>query len=125
MKWVLLVPVSLFPEELTAGMVGYITASLKNVEGTRVGDTVTDAENPCKEALPGYKKVMPMVYCGLYPADGAKYQDLRDALEKIAAKRCFPCSLRQKLRLPLIWLPLWIFRTFAFGSYSGAFRERI
>ena len=70
-------------EELTAGMVGYITASLKNVEGTRVGDTVTDAENPCKEALPGYKKVMPMVYCGLYPADGAKYQDLRDALEKL------------------------------------------
>ena len=74
-------------EELTAGMVGYITASLKNVEGTRVGDTVTDAENPCKEALPGYKKVMPMVYCGLYPAifpvDGAKYPDLRDALEKL------------------------------------------
>ena len=70
-------------EELTAGMVGYITASLKNVEGTRVGDTVTDAENPCDEALPGYKKVQPMVYCGLYPADGAKYQDLRDALEKL------------------------------------------
>ncbi|MCH5253136.1 MAG: elongation factor 4, partial [Lachnospiraceae bacterium] len=70
-------------EELTAGMVGYITASLKNVEGTRVGDTVTDAENPCTEALPGYKKVMPMVYCGLYPADGARYQDLRDALEKL------------------------------------------
>ena len=70
-------------EELTAGMVGYITASLKNVEGTRVGDTVTDAARPCEEALPGYKKVMPMVYCGLYPADGSKYQDLRDALEKL------------------------------------------
>lgn len=70
-------------DELTAGMVGYITASLKNVEGTRVGDTVTDADNLCEEALPGYKKVMPMVYCGLYPADGAKYQDLRDALEKL------------------------------------------
>lgn len=70
-------------EELTAGMVGYITASLKSVEGTRVGDTVTDAANPCKEALPGYKQVQPMVYCGLYPADGAKYQDLRDALEKL------------------------------------------
>ena len=69
--------------ELSAGMVGYITASLKNVEGTRVGDTVTDAERPCGEALPGYKKVLPMVYCGLYPADGAKYQDLRDALEKL------------------------------------------
>ncbi|MFI3207882.1 MAG: translation elongation factor 4 [Eubacteriales bacterium] len=70
-------------EELTAGMVGYITASLKNVKDTRVGDTVTNAENPCAEPLPGYKKVNPMVYCGLYPADGAKYQDLRDALEKL------------------------------------------
>lgn len=70
-------------EELDAGMVGYITASLKNVKDTRVGDTVTDGENPCKEALPGYKKVNPMVYCGLYPADGAKYGDLRDALEKL------------------------------------------
>ena len=70
-------------EELSAGMVGYITASLKNVKDTRVGDTVTDANRPCKEPLPGYKKVQPMVYCGLYPADGAKYQDLRDALEKL------------------------------------------
>ena len=70
-------------EELAAGMVGYITASLKNVKDTRVGDTVTDAQNPCKEPLPGYKKVNPMVYCGMYPADGAKYPDLRDALEKL------------------------------------------
>ncbi len=70
-------------EELSAGMVGYITASLKNVKDTHVGDTVTDALNPCSEALPGYKKVNPMVYCGLYPADGAKYGDLRDALEKL------------------------------------------
>lgn len=70
-------------EELSAGMVGYITASLKNVKDTRVGDTITDASRPCAEALPGYKKVQPMVYCGLYPADGAKYQDLRDALEKL------------------------------------------
>lgn len=70
-------------EELTAGMVGYITASLKNVKDTRVGDTVTDAENPCTQVLPGYKKVNPMVYCGMYPADGAKYPDLRDALEKL------------------------------------------
>ena len=70
-------------DTLSAGMVGYITASLKNVDGTRVGDTVTDADRPCDEALPGYKKVLPMVYCGLYPADGAKYQDLRDALEKL------------------------------------------
>ncbi len=70
-------------EELSAGMVGYITASLKNVKDTRVGDTVTNAKLPCSEALPGYKKVNPMVYCGMYPADGAKYPDLRDALEKL------------------------------------------
>ncbi|MCI9593354.1 MAG: elongation factor 4 [Lachnospiraceae bacterium] len=70
-------------EELSAGMVGYITASIKNVKDTQVGDTVTDRKNPCKEPLPGYKKVTSMVYCGLYPADGAKYPDLRDALEKL------------------------------------------
>ena len=70
-------------EELAAGMVGYITASLKNVKDTRVGDTVTDDSNPCEAPLPGYKKVNPMVYCGMYPADGAKYPDLRDALEKL------------------------------------------
>ena len=70
-------------EELSAGMVGYITASLKNVKDTRVGDTITDANYPCTEPLPGYKKVNPMVYCGMYPADGAKYPDLRDALEKL------------------------------------------
>ncbi len=70
-------------EELTAGMVGYITASIKNVRDTAVGDTVTDNNNPCKEPLPGYKKVNSMVYCGMYPADGAKYPDLRDALEKL------------------------------------------
>ncbi len=70
-------------DELSAGMVGYITASLKNVKDTRVGDTVTDVASPAKEPLPGYKKVQPMVYCGLYPADGAKYPDLRDALEKL------------------------------------------
>ncbi|MBQ6441136.1 MAG: translation elongation factor 4 [Lachnospiraceae bacterium] len=69
--------------ELTAGMVGYLTASLKNVKDTRVGDTVTNAAKPCDQALPGYKKVNPMVYCGIYPADGAKYPDLRDALEKL------------------------------------------
>ena len=70
-------------EELSAGMVGYITASIKNVRDTRVGDTITDADRPCAEPLPGYKKVNPMVYCGMYPADGAQYQDLRDALEKL------------------------------------------
>ncbi len=70
-------------EELSAGMVGYFTASIKNVKDTRVGDTVTDNNRPCSEPLPGYKKVNPMVYCGVYPADGAKYGDLRDALEKL------------------------------------------
>ena len=70
-------------DELSAGMVGYITASIKNVRDTRVGDTITDRNNPCAEPLPGYKKVNPMVYCGMYPADGAKSQDLRDALEKL------------------------------------------
>lgn len=70
-------------DELSAGMVGYITASIKNVRDTAVGDTITDAANPCAEPLPGYKKVQSMVYCGVYPADGAKYPDLRDALEKL------------------------------------------
>ena len=69
--------------ELSAGMVGYFTASIKNVADTRVGDTVTGVSNPCTEALPGYKKVNPMVYCGIYPADSAKYTDLREALEKL------------------------------------------
>ena len=70
-------------EELSAGMVGYLTASLKNVKDTRVGDTITQADRPCAQPLPGYKKVNPMVYCGLYPADSTKYPDLRDALEKL------------------------------------------
>lgn len=70
-------------EELTAGMVGYITASLKNVKDTQVGDTITNSAHPCEKPLPGYKKVNPMVYCGMYPSDGARYPDLRDALEKL------------------------------------------
>ena len=69
--------------ELKAGDVGYLTASIKNVADTRVGDTVTNAENPTAEPFPGYKKVNPMVYCGIFPADGAKYQELKDALEKL------------------------------------------
>ena len=70
-------------DELKAGMVGYFTASIKNVRDTMVGDTVTNAQSPCDEPLPGYKKVNSMVYCGMYPADGAHYEDLRDALEKL------------------------------------------
>ena len=70
-------------EELSAGMVGYFTASIKNIRDARVGDTVTESERPCAEALPGYKKAQPMVYCGLYPAETPRYPDLRDALEKL------------------------------------------
>ena len=70
-------------DELSAGMVGYVTASIKNVKDTAVGDTITDADNPCNKPLPGYKKVTSMVYCGMYPADCARYNDLRDALEKL------------------------------------------
>ena len=70
-------------EELRAGEVGYMTASIKEIRETRVGDTITDKDNPCEEALPGYKEPQPMVYCGIYPADSAKYPDLRDALEKL------------------------------------------
>ncbi len=70
-------------EELSAGMVGYLTAGIKNVRDTRIGDTITHASRPCSAPLPGYKKVNPMVYCGVYPADSAKYPDLRDALEKL------------------------------------------
>ena len=70
-------------DELSAGMVGYVTASIKNVKDTAVGDTITDADNPCDKPLPGYKKVTSMVYCGMYTADGARYNDLRDALEKL------------------------------------------
>ena len=69
--------------ELKAGEVGYLCASIKNISTTRVGDTVTGAENPAKEPLPGYKKVTPMVYCGMYPQDNARYPELRDALEKL------------------------------------------
>ena len=70
-------------DKIAAGEVGYITASIKSVADTRVGDTVTDAENPTKEPFPGFKEALPMVYAGIYPADGAKYPDLRDALEKL------------------------------------------
>ena len=68
---------------LRAGEVGYLTASIKSIGDTRVGDTVTLAERPCAEPLPGYRKVSPMVFSGIYPADGAHYNDLRDALEKL------------------------------------------
>ena len=98
-KWDISERDSLSPaDELSAGMVGYITASIKNVKDTAVGDTVTDDNNPCAEPLPGYKKVQSMVYCGLYPADGAKYPDLRDALEKLQLNDA-SCSLNRRLLL--------------------------
>ncbi len=70
-------------DSLTAGEVGYISASIKSVAETKVGDTITDADNPAREALPGYKQANPMVFCGIYPADGADYENLRDALDKL------------------------------------------
>ncbi len=70
-------------DSLSAGDVGYIVASIKDVGDTRVGDTITNSENPCDEPLPGYKEVQPMVFCGIYPADGANYEDLRDSLERL------------------------------------------
>lgn len=87
-------------DELSAGMVGYIAASIKNVRDTRVGDTVTELDRPCAEPLPGYKKVNPMVYCGLYPADSAKYPDLRDALENC---RSMMHRYSMNRRHPLPW----------------------
>lgn len=87
-------------DELSAGLVGYIMASIKNVKDTRVGDTITDALRPCDNPLPGYKKVNPMVYCGLYPADGAHYEDLKEALEKLQLN---DASLSLNRRLPLLW----------------------
>ncbi|MBU8697604.1 translation elongation factor 4 [Bacillus pumilus] len=76
-------PKAMPTDELTVGDVGYLTAAIKNVGDTRVGDTITSAVNPAQEALPGYRKLNPMVYCGLYPIDTAKYNDLREALEKL------------------------------------------
>ena len=113
-------------EELSAGMVGYITASLKNVKETRVGDTVTDAiKIRVTQPLPGYKKVNPMVYCGLYPADGAKYPDLRDALEKLQlndAALQFEAETSVALGL---WIPLRISGTSSSGDHPGTSGEGI
>lgn len=112
-------------DELSAGMVGYITGSIKNVKDTRVGDTVTDRDNPCAEPLPGYKKVQSMVYCGLYPADGAKYPDLRDALEKLQLNDASLQFEPGDFHCPWLWFPLRILRVTAPGNHSGASGERI
>ena len=87
-------------ESISAGEVGYFTASIKTVADTRVGDTVTNRSDPCSQPLPGYKKVTSMVYCGLYPADSAKYPDLRDALEKLQLN---DASLFLSRKLPWPW----------------------
>ena len=99
-------------DELSAGMVGYLTASIKNVRDTQVGDTVTHVKNPAAKALPGYKKVTPMVYCGLYPADAAQYQDLRDALEKLQLNDA-SLTYEPETSLALGWFPLRFPGTFA------------
>ena len=91
--------------QLQAGEVGYLTASIKTVQDTRVGDTVTLAERPTAEALPGYRQVKPMVFCGIYPADGAKYPDLKDALEKLQlndASLTFRCGFLGLLHMEII-----------------------
>ena len=92
--------------ELLAGEVGYIGASIKEVADTRVGDTITNANDPAAETLPGYKQVQPMVFCGIYPADGADYENLRDALEKLQAQRRVALLRAGNLRGAGLRLPL-------------------
>lgn len=106
--------------ELTSGEVGYLTASIKSVADTRVGDTVTLAATPASEPLPGYRKVNPMVFSGIYPVDGAKYPDLRDALEKLQLNDA-ALSFEPETSIALgfgfrVRLP----GTAAYGDYPGA-----
>ncbi len=112
-------------DELSAGMVGYITASIKNVADTAVGDTVTNAANPCAEPLPGYKKVQPMVYCGLYPADGAHYPDLRDALEKLQLNDASLFYEPESSVALGFGFRCGFFRTASFGDNSGKIGKRV
>ena len=111
--------------ELAAGDVGYFTASIKNVEDTRVGDTVTEAARPTAEPLPGYSPARPMVYCGIYTEDGSKYPDLRDASRKAQAQRRLPRLRAGELRRPRLRLPLRLFGYAAHGGHAGAARARI
>ena len=106
------------------GDVGYITASIKTVQDTRVGDTVTLADNPAAEALPGYRKMNPMVYCGLYPIDTSRYNDLREALEKLQLNDA-ALQFEPETSSFRVWFPLWFLRFAAHGCCSGTFGTRI
>ena len=111
--------------ELASGEVGYLTASIKAVKDARVGDTITRADNPAADPLPGYRAVQPMVYCGIYPADGAKYPDLRDALEKLQLNDA-ALSFEPETSVALgFGLPLRFPGASAHGDHPGAARARI
>ena len=112
-------------DALGAGEVGYLTASIKTVADTRVGDTVTGVEDPCSEPLPGYKAVQPMVYSGVYPADGSKYGDLRDALEKLKLNDASMSYDAGKFHRPRLRLSLRLFGPAAHGDHHGAPGARI
>lgn len=107
-------------DELRAGDVGYIAASIKSIQDTRVGDTVTTVSKPASEPLPGYKKVNPMVYCGIYPADGAQYEDLKEALSKLQLNDAALLFEPEDLSCARIWIPLRILGSAPYGNYSGA-----
>ena len=107
-------------DELTAGEVGYFTASIKNVKDTRVGDTITGADDPAAEPLPGYRPAQPMVYCGIYTEDGSKYPDLRDALEKLQLNDASLSFEPEILRRPGLRLPLRLSGHAPHGDHPGA-----
>ena len=111
--------------QLLPGEVGYVAASIKNVTDTEVGDTITDADAPAAEPLEGYRKAVPMVYCGLYPVENNQYTELRDALEKLRlndASLIFEPETSSRVG---IWFPLWFLGAFAHGNHSGAVGERV
>ena len=113
-------PVYPLRRAVRAGMVGYITASIKNVQDTPVGDTITNRDNPCAEPLPGYKKVTSMVYCGLYPGGRRQIQRSAGRAGEAAAQRRLPVLRAGDLRGAGLWLPLRLFGTAALGDHPGA-----
>ena len=118
---------------LIAGDVGYITANIKSVRETRVGDTITQADNPTAEPLPGYRQIPPMVYSGMYPVDNRDYEDLKEALQKLqlndAALEFEPETSTAlgfgDISCSWVWIPLWFLRTFAYGCCARTTRTRI